>query len=208
MNRKANRFHSVVWKLSGSFAWWAIFTGCLAMRKELIVPHEFVDNVSWYAVSFRYVCLFLQKTLNSRVKCEELRIGFVLFVLYMCWPSNSAGAVWDDETPCLLCTVSTTWLNQCAIRIFTLLTVGSTWNHEYSWKCFVYIYIPSGFMSDTKQEDSIKKQLFRIYTDCCIWMFLTTPLRSQTTLKKVHTHTDTHTHQKNNMVLGLGGCEF
>lgn len=56
------------------------------MRKELVVPHEFVANVSWYVVSFRHVCLFLQKTFaeNRRVKCEELSIGFVLFVLYMC----------------------------------------------------------------------------------------------------------------------------
>ena len=162
------------------------------------------------------VCCFFQtrmfvsaENICRKQTCEMWRAQYwFCFVRFIYVLTIHAGAVWDDETPCLICTVSTTWLNQCAIRVFTLLTVGSTWNHEYSRKCFVYIYIPCGFVSDCPRLRQNKKTQSRSNSSGftltvvfeCFWQHHCD--HKPRSRKYIRTQTHTHTHQKNNMVLG------
>ena len=200
MNRKANPFQSVVWKLSGSFAWWAIFTGCSARHKELIVPHEFVAIVSWYVVSFRYVSLFLQKKHLQKTDVWNVKSsGLVLFCsFYICVDHPTVPARYGMMKP-LVYYVLYQLLGWTYVPL-GFLCCSQLAAHEVMsipgsvLFTFAYPVVSCQTALDWYKTRRIKKQLFRIYTDCCIWMFLTTPLRSQTTLKKVHKHTDTHAH--------------
>lgn len=125
---------------------------------------------------------------------------------YMCRPSNSAGTVWDDETLCLLCTASTSWLNRCDILIFTLLTVSTTWNHEYSPKCVAYIYIPCGFVSDCPRLIQNKKHQEATLQDLHWLLYLN--VFDNTIAITNHAQESTYTHTHQNLFLGLGGCNF